>query len=226
MKISQRTLSILKNYSWINNSLFIKAGSVLNINTKEKNIISRCVVEEIFPVDFGISRLNDFLAAMSLFKECSIEFGKYSLTILQDNKQLEYVYCSSNLIVDSLDLSKLVIPAPEFECLLSGQDMTELIKTASGLNLPDLSIKSIDSTTVELFVTDLSTPSSNRFSIKLKDFTTKLDSYTYSFKVEHLRFLPGDYTIKVSSKLNRTKAMAVFKHNTELEYCVIVDSIA
>ena len=61
MKLSESTLSVLKNFSTINQSILFKQGKKLRTISVMKNILAEVTVEEEFPKDFGIYDLPQFL---------------------------------------------------------------------------------------------------------------------------------------------------------------------
>ena len=65
MKISNKTLDILKNFSEINQSVLIKKGKNLKTVSALKNILAHAEVEEDFPQDFAIYQLNEFIGVLS-----------------------------------------------------------------------------------------------------------------------------------------------------------------
>ena len=66
MKLTNSTLNILKNFSLINQNLFVKSGNVIETVSKQKNILAKAIVEENFSDEFGIFDLNNFLQAIQL----------------------------------------------------------------------------------------------------------------------------------------------------------------
>jgi hypothetical protein len=61
MKLSDKTLTLLKNFSSINQSILFKEGSSLRTISVMKNILAEATIEEELPKDFGIYDLNQFL---------------------------------------------------------------------------------------------------------------------------------------------------------------------
>ena len=49
MKISNETLSLLKNYAGINTNILFRQGNVIGTVSPGKNIFSRATVTETFP---------------------------------------------------------------------------------------------------------------------------------------------------------------------------------
>ena len=74
MKLSDNTISVLKNYSTINQNLMINMGSTLSTMSAMKNIVAKATVEETFEKDVAIYDLNEFLASMSLFDKPELDF--------------------------------------------------------------------------------------------------------------------------------------------------------
>ena len=54
MKLSDKTISLLKNFSSINQSIRIKEGSKLRTISVMKNILAEVTVSEDFAKDFGV----------------------------------------------------------------------------------------------------------------------------------------------------------------------------
>ena len=63
MKLSDKTISVLKNFSSINQSILFKEGRKLRTISVMKNILAEATVTEEFMKDFGIYDLNQFLNA-------------------------------------------------------------------------------------------------------------------------------------------------------------------
>ena len=68
MKLSDKTLSVLKNFSTINQSILFKQGSKLRTISVMKNILAEATITEELPKDFGIYDLNQFLNGLSYIK--------------------------------------------------------------------------------------------------------------------------------------------------------------
>ena len=61
MKLSDSTLTVLKNFAGINNSILVKEGSQLRTISVAKNILAEAEIPEDFPRDVAIYDLNQFL---------------------------------------------------------------------------------------------------------------------------------------------------------------------
>ena len=85
MKLSEHTISVLKNFASINQNLVIREGSELQTMSAMKNIVARSGVEENFPKEMAIYDLNEFLAALSLFSSPVLEFDEQYVTIKEES---------------------------------------------------------------------------------------------------------------------------------------------
>ena len=54
MKLSEKTIDLLENFSSINQSILVKKGSKLRTISVMKNILAEADVDENFERDFGI----------------------------------------------------------------------------------------------------------------------------------------------------------------------------
>ena len=61
MKLTQNTISILKNFSSINPSIYIREGNKIRTIAMSGNIAASATVEEEFTTPFAIYDLNQFL---------------------------------------------------------------------------------------------------------------------------------------------------------------------
>ena len=66
MKLSDKTILLLKNFSSINQSILFKQGKKLRTISVMKNILAEATIAEDIPKDFGIYDLNQFLNGLSL----------------------------------------------------------------------------------------------------------------------------------------------------------------
>ena len=74
MKLSDKTLSVLKNFSTINQSILFKQGNKLRTISVMKNILAEANISEEIPKDFGIYDLSQFLNGLSLHQSPELDF--------------------------------------------------------------------------------------------------------------------------------------------------------
>ena len=74
MKLSEKTLTLLKNFSNINQSILFKQGSSLRTISVMKNILAEATIDEDLPTDFGIYDLGQFLNGLALHARPELDF--------------------------------------------------------------------------------------------------------------------------------------------------------
>ena len=86
MKLSDNTLSLLKNFSTINQSILFKQGSKLRTISVMKNILAEATVDEELPKDFGIYDLNQFLNGLGLHQSPELDFDNDGHVVIKDGR--------------------------------------------------------------------------------------------------------------------------------------------
>ena len=99
MKLTQKTFSILKNFASINQSLYVSKGNVIKTISEIKSVIAEAEVQQMFPRDFGIYDLNQFLGVLSLFEEPDLNFDTTCVHISgSENASSSYFYADKATI--------------------------------------------------------------------------------------------------------------------------------
>lgn len=92
MKLSSFTVSVLKNFTGINQGLVINSGDVLRSMAKGGHIISSCQVDETFPVDCQLWNLPKFLQVISVLGEPEVDWKEDYCIIKTADTRLVYHY--------------------------------------------------------------------------------------------------------------------------------------
>ena len=197
MKLSDKTLSLLKNFSGINQSILFKEGSSLRTISVMKNILAEATITETFPKDFGIYDLNQFLNGLNLHQTPELDFENDKYVMIREGKsRSKYFFADPSVIVTPPD-KEIVLPSEDVCFVLNTQQLDKLLKAAAIYQLPDLSAVG-EAGVVKLVVRDKKNDTSNDFSIVVGE----TDSiFTFNFKVENIKILPGSYEVVISQKL-------------------------
>ena len=194
MKLSNETISVLKNFSTINANLMVKAGSSLSTMSAMKNIVAKADVTEEFPSDFAIYDLNEFLSALSLFGKPDLEFNDDFVIITEEgtSKSLKYWYSDPSVV--TTPSKEISMPSTELTFNLSSDTINEITKAAAVIGVPDMALSG-----GKLMVTDKKNSTANAYETSL-DVGDVDAEYKFWFKVENLKVMPGAYDVEVSSK--------------------------
>ena len=198
MKFSKQTFEILKNFSTINSNILVKPGNKISTITPAKNVMAEATVPEEFDVEFGIWDLSKFLGTISLFQDPEFDFNeKYVLIRSATGSCVKYYYAEPTLL--TVPTKRLEMPETVVSFKLPESVFNEIQRAASVLQLPDLAIRSQDGVIIAV-VLDKNEPTSNDYSIEvgINDTDAQFD---FQFKIENLKFIPGDYTVNITEKI-------------------------
>jgi hypothetical protein len=197
MKLSDSTVNILKNFSNINQSLLFKEGKKLRTISVMKNILAEVEVNEDFPKDFGIYDLNQFLNGLSLHQSPELDIENDSYMVIREGKmKSKYFFADPNVIITPPD-KDIVLTSEEIAFNLNTQQLDKLLKASTVYQLPDLSVVG-ENGVVKLVVSDRKNDTSNDFSIIVGETE---NIFSFNFKVENIKILPGSYQVSISKKL-------------------------
>ena len=198
MKLSDKTINLLKNFSSINQSILIKEGDCIRTISVMKNILAEAKVPEEFPKDFGIYDLNQFLNAISsLHVNPELDFSNNEyLMIREGKKRNRFFFADPNVIVSPPEKS-ISLPSEDVCFELDTQVLGTLMKAAAIYQVPDLSVIG-EAGVVKLVVHDKKNDTSNTHEEVVGETD---EEFCFNFKVENIKILPGTYEVVVSKKL-------------------------
>ena len=197
MKLSEKTLTVLKNFAGINNSILVKEGNQLRTISVAKNILAEANIDEEFPRQFGVYDLNQFLNGLSLHQDPDLDFTEESyLNIREGKRRVKYFFADPQVIISPPD-KQITLPSEDVHFQLESSALDKLLKAAAVYQLPDLSAVG-EAGVVRLVVRDKKNDTSNSYSVAVGE-TDK--EFSFNFKVENIKIIPGSYDVVVSSKL-------------------------
>ena len=197
MKLSDNSLTILKNFAGINNSILVKQGNKLRTISVAKNILAEADITEEFPRNFAIYDLNQFLNGLGLHQDPELDFTNDSHIVIREGKRrVKYFYADPNVIISPPE-KEIKLPSQDVCFQLEHASLEKLLKAAAVYQLPDLSAIG-EAGVIRLVVRDKKNDTSNEYSIVVGE-TDK--EFTFNFKVENIKIIPGAYDVVVSEKL-------------------------
>ena len=197
MNLSDKTLTILKNFAGINNSILVKQGNQLRTISVAKNILAEASIDEEFPREFGIYDLNQFLNGLGLHQDPEMDFSPNTyLTIREGKRRVKYFFADPAVIISPPE-KEINLPSEDICFKLESTCLEKLLKAAAVYQLPDLSAIG-EAGVIKLVARDKKNDTSNEFAIVVGE-TDK--EFAFNFKVENIKIIPGAYDVVVSSKL-------------------------
>ena len=197
MKLSDSTLSLLKNFSTINQSILFKQGTKLRTISVMKNLLAEATIDEEFPKDFGIYDLNQYLNGLGLHNSPELDFEADNYVVIKEGRsRSKYFFADPSVIITPPEKS-IELPSEDVTFDLSTDQLDKLLKAAAIYQLPDLSVVGGDGV-VKVLVRDKKNDTSNDYSVIVGETES---TFSFNFKVENIKILPGTYSVVVSQKL-------------------------
>ena len=197
MKLSKNTFKILENFKDINQSILFKQGNKLRTISVMKNILAEANISEEIPKDFGIYDLSQFLNGLSLHQNPELDFGNDGHVVIKEGRmRSKYFFADPNVIITPPEKA-IDLPSEDVSFELRTEQLDKLLKAAAIYQLPDLAVIG-EAGVVKLLVRDKKNDTSNDFSVIVGE-TDK--QFSFNFKIENIKILPGTYDVIVSQKL-------------------------
>ena len=219
MKLSNETISVLKNFGAINQGILFKKGKTLKTVSSHKNILAEVDIKEDIPAEFGIYDLNNFLSVISLHKDDpSFEFDDKQVTIVgnKGRSKIKYRFTPANMIVTPPEKA-LTMPDAEIKFDLTAEDFDWVLRAAGVLASPQIAIES-DGKKVSVVTLDLQNDSAHTDALEIANGNG--NKYKMIFKTENItQVLAGTYEVSISSK-----GISHFKNkNLPLQYWITTE---
>ena len=216
MKVSEKTINLLRNYANINQSIEFREGKILKTVSPLNTILASVEIEEEFPRTFPIYELNRFLGTLALFQNPELDFTDNGVDISDDNHEATYRYCGSSSMFQTPPEKNITFPDAEVNFELSLEQFKKTINAANTLGLPEVVVEGTGSD-IQLVVSDTGNVSSDIFSTKV-GIADKI--FRMIFKTENLnKIMEGTYDVRLSSK-----RISHFKRTTDsLQYWIALE---
>ena len=195
MNISDNTLSVLKNFSGINQNLAVKSGNKIRTISPHKTVMAVAQVEDKFDSPFAIYDLNQFLSAVSLFEKPNFVFEDSNVVVANGKSSIRYFYADESMVMSAPERD-IELPDTLVEFKLSVNDLKSTMQAASVLQAPNWSVVG-NGSTIEIVVGDVKNSTSNNYRVTVGATS---EEFEVVFKVDNLKMMQRDYNVAVSSK--------------------------
>ena len=139
--------------------------------------------------------------------------------ISEEKKKSEVIYHYSEPRLLTTVNREINMPESVVDCTITQNILNDILKASSVLQVNDIAIRPNDDR-LEIVALDKADATSNNYSIELGDLPHGNNDFTFYFKAENLKMLPGDYDVKITDKV-----ISQFKKvNDELTYWIALES--
>lgn len=214
MKLSENTLSILKNFSGINPSIMFKEGNILRTISPSKTVMAQATISDTIDGRAAVYDLSRFLSTLSLFDTPDVEFGDGKFTITGNRRRVNYTYAAENMIVSPPD-KEVALPSIDVTVKVTWDEIQSVIRAAGVLQVSDIAFVGEDGK-IKLVATDTKNPTSDKYDVEIADYNGK--DFNMHIKVDNLKLIQADYDISLSAR-----GMAHFKSDA-VQYWIAVQT--
>ncbi len=221
MKLSNETLTVLKNFAGINSGIEFKQGNKISTISSTKTVLAKATLKDEFPQDFCIYDLNQFLSVHSLSKDTELDFDSNNVIFKSGRSKTKYRMTAKNMIVSPPD-KELKLPSVDAEFKLTQDDLTQALKNASVLQSPNLAFES-DGQTVSVTVfnaKDDSAHTNTTIIHTVGENETEYQKFKAVFLVENFKMVPDTYYVEVSSA-----GLSSFRNESgDMQYFIAIEA--
>lgn len=216
MKLTQRTINILKNFSKISErGVYFNAGKIQKAMTGSKSVVVEATLDEDFPKEFGIYDLGKFLTIYSLFNDPEVEFEDKYLQLSENSVSATYWFSSKDMIKNIPPADKsITLKTVDVSFELSKDNLSYLTKSASAMGVTNFVIEG-DGKELLLTVRDEDEKTSNKISRKVGETS---ETFRFVGDIDNLKMMDDDYDVQVS----KAGIIQFSSKNSALKYWVAI----
>lgn len=216
MKLSNETLTVLKNFATINSGIEFKQGNKIATISSTKTVLAKATLKDTFPQDFCIYDLNQFLSVHSLNKDTELDFDTSNVIFKSGRSKIKYRMTAKNMIVSAPD-KDIPLSNPEVSFTLKEEDLSSVMKSAGVLQSPNIAVES-DGTKIVVTTFNSKDDAAHTNSIEVGDGNGK--KFKAVFLTENLKMIGGSYDVQIYSK-----GLAAFSHVVEdIDYWIAIEA--
>lgn len=200
MKLSTDTIKILKNFSDINNTIYIRKGNNIITVDPQKRIVADASISESLPRDCALYDLNRFLGVTSMFDSPDLDFTTDKVVVKSNNRSIDFIYADPSVVQDAGPTRKKIPSVFDEKSIvqkftLTEDDLKSLRQAASLLGLTHVSFVSEDAG-LKVIAQDVSNESLGKVTLNVTGEC--VSNSTCNMLFENLKVLPDTYSVEVS----------------------------
>lgn len=216
MKLSNDTLTVLKNFASINTGIEFKQGNMLSTISPGKTVLAKATLKDSFPESFCVFDLTQFLSVYSLYKDAEIEFDDHDIILMGNKSKTRYRKTAKEMLVTPPD-KELTLPSVDVEFKLTEDTFSSIMKSASVLQSPNISVES-DGEKIYMSCFDAKNDSAHTYSVEVSESSNA--KFKMVFLTENWKMIPGSYDVEIYAK-----GLALFKNTIlEIDYWIALEA--
>ena len=230
MKLSKHTLSILKNFSQINSSIFLKKGNFIMTKSSNSTIFAEATIPDQIDTDVVIYDLNKFLSIMSLVGEnakVEVDDKDNVIRIKNEHSTVNIDHAQASTIV--YPAKPIVFPVASVTFELKADEYKQITRVARSMKIDTLCISNNDD---KIIIEGFHGAVDQNFEkplyqIVVGEFDKPADDTKFKFyiKMSNIDMIESDYTVhlwgdgaRIASKFEGESASYVIALETNSEH--------
>lgn len=223
MKFSKTLLATLKNFSLINNGIYLRPGSLINTAAASTAIYAEVnLPEEVIDFDVAIYDLNAFLSIVKLSGEESEIFVRGPNIIIKGPRsEISWPTCEPDSI--AYPKKQMVFPPANVEFELNSETFDQCMKIARGVGASHIAIAESDG---KIVVNSFNKDLDPNFSKPLATFDVEEYSgagFNFIIDIRNMMVQSDNYRVKL---LARGKSFAIQFAGDIASYIIAVEAIS
>ena len=133
MKLSDKTLKVLQNFTTINQSLSFREGRKLRTMSPMKNVLAEAEIEEYIPKDFAIYDLPQFLNTLALYRDPEVDVStnpNFANIKAGAHQRSKYFFSDPSVIIAPPE-KEMKLPSEDVTFVLDEDKLTKILKSAA-----------------------------------------------------------------------------------------------
>lgn len=194
MRLDDRTVQILQNYSTINRNILCRAGGTISTMTDGMSVVARAKLDAPIEREFAINDLPRFLGVVRLFRDPKVVIDEKSIVLTEGDKRVSYTLTSPS--------DPKIVPTPTKDIAIdvaaTFRMTTKLLKeikdAAAALGHRQIAMVG-DGGHIYVETLDTQNPTSDKYRTKVGD-TDK--DFSLVVNIDNLRLIQTDYDVDLS----------------------------
>lgn len=205
MKITKDLITVLSNFSTINQNMFAEADKPFATINNANSVYAQATSDEFaFPSDVGVYNLSEFLQSIGLVPDAELQFTDKTVIISNKNVKFSYRLADKDILTTPKKAVNFKDSPTDVNLDISQEVLTQLSRAASTLGASHVSIESKKgSSEVVAKVFDPKKYTLDVYTYTISESEDSDKEYEFLFLFKNFLFLPGDYKLTITPAASR-----------------------
>lgn len=208
MKLSNEIKEVLNNFQSINSNIAIgETNGMIRTMAVSKTIMAKANIDmvepDVWPYEFGIYDLGEFLACLNMFDDPILGFDDNKKFVNITDGVTSFKYYFSDIDILTVPTNDINLDCNDLTFTLTSDELTRLRKASATLKTSNLSIRKNESASfIECVILDKQNPTSNQFKMSIANCSINTNAkFEFVFDINNFKFKPAsEYHFGIDKK--------------------------